>query len=99
MKHKITLLSLLLPLLAACGQSSLETTFASQSTKIDAYVTKQLESHPEYRVAYTTKMCWRETGMKTDARAHTTKRKKETICFRIQMRGNTKPHIMIWAKT
>ena len=52
MKHKITLLSLLLPLLAACGQSSLETTFASQSTKIDAYVTKQLESHPEYRVAY-----------------------------------------------
>ena len=52
MKHKILTLSCTLLALAACGQSSLETTFANQSTKIDTYVTKQLESHPEYRVAY-----------------------------------------------
>ena len=52
MKHKIPTFFCALLALAACGQSSLETTFASQSTKIDAYVTKQLEAHPEYRVAY-----------------------------------------------
>ena len=39
-------------LLGACGKSSLETTFASQSDKIDTYVSKQLESHPEYRAVY-----------------------------------------------
>jgi FKBP-type peptidyl-prolyl cis-trans isomerase len=52
MKHKIPTLLCLLLALASCGKSSLETTFANQSTKIDTYVTKQLESHPEYRVEY-----------------------------------------------
>ena len=48
------MISALIPLLilSACGQSSLETTFASQSDKIDTYVNRQLESHPEYRVVY-----------------------------------------------
>lgn len=48
------LLALCVPLvlLCACGKSSLETTFANQSTKIDSYVTKQMESHSEYRVVY-----------------------------------------------
>jgi len=52
MKHKTLLSLVLLTALAACGKSALETTFASQSDKIDSYVTKQLESHPEYRVVY-----------------------------------------------
>jgi FKBP-type peptidyl-prolyl cis-trans isomerase len=52
MKTKISLLACVLLTLVSCGKSSLETTYANQSTKIDNYVTKQLESHPEYRVAY-----------------------------------------------
>ena len=38
--------------LSGCGASSLETGFVSQSEKIDTYVAKQLESHPEYRTEY-----------------------------------------------
>lgn len=51
MKFKIPFLCLILPALAACN-SSLETTYADQSGKIETYVTKQVESHPEYRVVY-----------------------------------------------
>ena len=52
MKNSIFLTVSLFLLLCACGKSSLETTFANQSDKIDSYVTRQLESHPEYRVVY-----------------------------------------------
>ncbi|MBQ3723092.1 MAG: FKBP-type peptidyl-prolyl cis-trans isomerase [Bacteroidales bacterium] len=52
MKHKILTLSCALLALVSCGKSSLETTFAKQSENIDKYVTKQLESHPEYQVVY-----------------------------------------------
>ncbi|MBR1576352.1 MAG: FKBP-type peptidyl-prolyl cis-trans isomerase [Bacteroidales bacterium] len=41
-----------LVLLGACGQSSIETTFASQSDKIDTYVSNQLTNHPEYLAVY-----------------------------------------------
>ena len=44
---------LILTLLAltACT-STLETTYTSQSTRIETYVSKQLDSHPEYVVTY-----------------------------------------------
>ena len=52
MKHKVLPCLLVLAALTACGESALETTYSSQAKKIDDYVTKQLESHPEYRVVY-----------------------------------------------
>ena len=51
MKHKILLFCLALATLAGC-ESSLETTYSTQSGKIETYVAKQVESHPEYRVVY-----------------------------------------------
>ena len=52
MKHKVLAYLLSLAAITACGDSALDTTFAKQSDKIDTYVSKQLESHPEYRVVY-----------------------------------------------
>lgn len=52
MKHKILPCLLALAAVTACGESALETTYSNQAKKIDEYVTKQLESHPEYRVVY-----------------------------------------------
>ena len=52
MKLDILLIPCILTALTGCGKSSLETTFANQSDKIETYVNKQLESHPEYRVVY-----------------------------------------------
>lgn len=52
MRNSIPLILSVFLFLCSCGKSSLETTFASQSDKIDSYVTRQLESHPEYRVVY-----------------------------------------------
>lgn len=51
MKHKLSLLLPVLIALTGCS-SSLETTYANQSGKIETYVSKQMESHPEYRVSY-----------------------------------------------
>ena len=51
MKHKILPILLALAALTGC-KSSLETTFNTQSEKIESYVSKQVESHPDYRVVY-----------------------------------------------
>lgn len=55
MKHKTPILLFLallaLSALAGCS-SSLETTYNTQSGKIEDYVSKQLDAHPEYRVVY-----------------------------------------------
>ncbi len=47
----ITALCVLLGI-AACTKSSTENTYNGQEVKIDSYVTKYMESHPESRVAY-----------------------------------------------
>lgn len=47
----ITVLCALLGI-AACTKSTTENTYNGQEVKIDSYVTKYMESHPESRVAY-----------------------------------------------
>lgn len=49
---ELILAALAVCFLSGCGNSSLETSFVSQSEKIDSYVSKQMESHPEYRAVY-----------------------------------------------
>lgn len=52
MKNNVLSCLLALAACTACGESALETTFTNQAKKIDDYVTKQMESHPDYRVVY-----------------------------------------------